>query len=256
MSEYQNENLEALITGGAPQVAQQVNPQEPGGAPQEHTTTGVFEQGLQKTDDFQHLPPAPGSAPPVANSVEDHIKLLESQLAALRNPPKVEVTQEQAKLLTAYDPVKGWSPHTEEEIAWLKANDRQIPTPKNGKLRMRAITPMWSRLKRIAAGLPEQPPQEVLTSPTSPPARPGPPSRQIFIMEISEEYEGPLKSGEHGDVDTFESAAEAARLLGVTAQALSGAIKKAAGKPWTVRGVTMQYLDLYIADDSNFSPHD
>lgn len=245
MSEIINENLEDLI-GASPELlsaiaASKLDLPKPGGAPQGHTTTGVFEQGAVRVE---------------APSAEDQIKQLEAQLAALRNPPKVEVTQEQAKLLTAYDPVKGWPPHTEEEIAWLKANDRQIPTPKNGKLRMRAITPMWSRLKRIAAGLPEQPPQEVLTTPTPPPSRCGPSSRQIFIMEISEEYEGPLKSGEHGDVDTFESAAEAARLLDVSPSALSQAIKKAAGHPWMVKGVTMQYLDLYVADNSNFASND
>jgi hypothetical protein len=233
MSEIINENLESLIPGGAetasseaPQAARQANPQE-------------------------------------APSAEDQIKQLEAQLAALRNPPKVEVTQEQAKLLTTYDPVKGWPPHTEEEIAWLKANGRQIPTPKNGRLGMRAVTPMYIRLKRIANGLPVDDliPGTVSTTQATgeapPERRPGPALvRHILVLEISPEYEGILKSAEYGQLNAFESAAEAARLLEVSPSALSQAIKKANGKPWTVKGVAMQYQDVYESDDSNFSPND
>ena len=77
--------------------------------------------------------------------------------------------------------------------------------------------------------------------------------RKVLILEIGPSYDGILKSGEDSD---FESAAEAATLLDVSPSALSQAIHKAAGKPWTVKGVTMQYEDLYISDDSNFSQND
>ena len=77
--------------------------------------------------------------------------------------------------------------------------------------------------------------------------------RKVLILEIDPSYDGILKLDEDSD---FESAAEAARLLDVSPSALSQAIHKAAGKPWTVTGVTMQYEDLYIADDSNFSKND
>ena len=89
----------------------------------------------------------------------------------------------------------------------------------------------------------------------APPTKRGGPKtlRKVLILEIGPSYDGILKSGEDSD---FESAAEAATLLDVSPSALSQAIHKAAGKPWTVKGVTMQYEDLYIADDSNFSKND
>ena len=89
----------------------------------------------------------------------------------------------------------------------------------------------------------------------APPKKRGGPKtlRKILILEISPGYDGILKLDEDSD---FESAAEAATLLDVSPSALSQAIHKAAGKPWTVKGVTMQYEDLYIADDSNFSKND
>ena len=86
--------------------------------------------------------------------------------------------------------------------------------------------------------------------------RAGPKGREIYVIEIGPEYEGVLKTAEYGSVDQFESAAEAAQLLGVTPGFLSQEFKKAAGKPVNIRGVTMQYLDLYLADDSNFSQND
>ena len=86
--------------------------------------------------------------------------------------------------------------------------------------------------------------------------RAGPKGREIYVIEIGPAYEGVLKTAEYGSVDAFETAAEAAELLGVSPQFLHQEIKKQAGKPFTVRGVTMQYLDLYIADDSNFSKND
>ena len=89
-------------------------------------------------------------------------------------------------------------------------------------------------------------------APGEAPAKRGGPKtlRKVLILEISPGYDGILKLDEDSD---FESAAEAATLLDVSPSALSQAIHKAAGKPWTVKGVTMQYEDLYIADDSNFS---
>ena len=86
--------------------------------------------------------------------------------------------------------------------------------------------------------------------------RAGPKGREIYVIEIGPEYEGVLKTAEYGSVDQFESAAEAAQLLGVTPGFLSQEFKKAAGNPVNIRGVTMQYLDLYLADDSNFSQND
>jgi hypothetical protein len=83
--------------------------------------------------------------------------------------------------------------------------------------------------------------------------RPGPKGRKVLILAIDPSYDGILKLDEDSD---FESAAEAATLLDVSPSAISQAIHKAAGKPWTVKGVTMQYEDLYIADDSNFSKND
>ena len=216
----QNENLEDLV-----------------GAPQGLGGTSVFE---------------PGTSVP---TVQEHIKLLEEQLAKLRNPAPAEITVAQAKAATDYSKETGYPPYTPEELAWIGNSVGPLPERKNGKLRIRVLTPMFLRLRRIAQGLPPEPAPEVVTAPREAP-RSGPASRQIYIMGISADYEGILKSGEYGDVDTFESAAEAAKLLGVTPQALSQAIKKANGKPWTVRGVTMQYSDLYIADDANFRASD
>jgi hypothetical protein len=237
----QNENLEDLLASGAPQ---------------EYRTTGVFEQGavrVEEPGDFQHLPPAPGEAPPAAATVADHIKMLEGQLAALRNPAPMEITAEQAKALTAWNEKTGWPALTPEELEY--AFTRGIKAPqiiRNGKVVCRLMTPQRIRLLNIAAGLAPEPPP-VMLAPPVPVQRTGPTGRKIIIVEFDADYDGPLNKAEES---FFDTAAEAASMLDVSASALSQAIKKAAGQPFKVKGVTMQFFDLYIADDKNFSKND
>lgn len=239
MSDAENENLEDLI--GAPPVNLEFVPVVPSAPP----TPIVLALNAQIRN--------PGEAPPAALSNKEALRAqLQAQIAAL-DAPAPEITVEQAKALTAWSEKIGWPALTPEELGY--AASRGIETPqiiRNGRVVCRLMTPQRLRLLNIAAGIAPEPPPVMLASPV-PVQRSGPTGRKIIIVEFDADYDGPLNRAEES---FFETAAEAASMLDVSASALSQAVKKAAGQPFKVKGVTMQFLDLYIADDKNFSKND
>ena len=188
----------------------------------------------------------------------ERIAKLEAQIAAIKSEPASVPSVEQAKKALAYDEKAGWAEPTEEDEAYARSIGSKSSVTLDGKkIIARLRTPRIIALEYVARGeIPPPPSRPSFDTSYKAPAdgtpaerRAGPKGRQIQILEISNTYEGVLKKDEDY---SFESAAEAARLLEVTPAFLSQEFKKAAGKPITVRGVTIQYLDLYVADDANF----
>jgi hypothetical protein len=243
------ENLVGLIPGGADALAAP--------PPVEIKCKNCGESHLEneacRPDDYYSPTPPPVSRADRIKALEAAAEAAEAAALAARQAAldalSVEDSLAEAKAAMAWDEKTGWPMPTAEDEAYAASVGGKAAVIIKGKVIARMRTPRLIRLERIAKGLPPLPVEQYETSPVETPTRSGPPGRKIIIVEFHEDYEGGLRGA---DVNTFESAAEAARLLGVTPPALSQAFKKANGAPVRIRGVTLQYLDLHIADDKNF----
>lgn len=120
---------------------------------------------------------------------------------------------------------------------WLRREDRMWNTKLHSTL---APADVEQRILRALAGSLIEPGNEAQEPP-----RLGAPLKPIEVLSIDKkEFAYHLKHGaQEFDEVYFSSAAAMAAVLGVSAQAIRGALHRAADKQATLRGVTFRYIE-------------